>query len=283
MPNGTSGLSRNPGDVGGIGNITQIRRPVSKKPIFLATNAPTNGTLLHAVMHPLDFLEFCKAHPGMVTYPEPGDFTGTAFIETLIAGVVGQEQFEQLASMDADKEAVRQIIQPGLDYLKELNPYLWQGGATFPADSTTVGQMFADGELVMNMGYGAPDADIASGALPDTVRSFVFTTGTVGNSNFHAIAANSPHKAAAMVFCNEIMDPEIQLTQYSDLSTITVLDLSKLSAEQQQAFADVQVGVASLPSDLLLEHRVSEAAGATAGHGAVAGTGVGSVKLTQHL
>ncbi len=42
---------------------------------------------------PLDpdgFLEFCKCYAGMVTYPAPGDFTGTAFISCLIAGVIGK-------------------------------------------------------------------------------------------------------------------------------------------------------------------------------------------------
>ena len=27
--------------------------------------------------NPEEFLAFCKAHPGQVSYPEPGDFTGT--------------------------------------------------------------------------------------------------------------------------------------------------------------------------------------------------------------
>lgn len=104
--------------------------------------------------NPDEFLEFCKAHPGQVTYPEPGDFTGTAFISCLIAGVVGKDAFEQLSTMTSPTEdSVRVIIQPGLDYLKELKPYLWKQGTTYPADSKTVAQMYADGELVFNMGY----------------------------------------------------------------------------------------------------------------------------------
>ena len=72
---------------------------------------------------PEAFLEFCKQHKGMVTYPEPGDFTGTAFISCLIAGVIGKEEFEKLSSMaEATVDEVREIIEPGLAYLRELNP-----------------------------------------------------------------------------------------------------------------------------------------------------------------
>jgi putative spermidine/putrescine transport system substrate-binding protein len=213
---------------------------------------------------PEEFLEFCKANPGKVTYPEPGDFTGTAFICCLIAGVIGQDEFEKLSMMsedDATEEAVKEIIDPGLEYLRSLNPYLWQEGKTFPADSTVVGTMFADGELVMNMGYGAPQSDVDDGTLPETIKSFVFDTGTVGNTNFMAISYNSPHKAAAMVAINEVMSPEIQLSQYEELGTISVLDLDKLSASDQAAFDSVELGSAMLPLSDLLEHRIAEPSG----------------------
>ncbi len=44
-----------------------------------------------------------------------------------------------MSAEDATEEAVREIVGPGLEYLRLLNPYLWKGGATFPADSATVG------------------------------------------------------------------------------------------------------------------------------------------------
>lgn len=213
---------------------------------------------------PEEFLAFCQAHPGQVTYPEPGDFTGTAFISCLIAGVVGQEEFEKLSMMsaeDATEEAVREIVGPGLEYLRSLNPYLWKGGATFPADSATVGTMYADGELVMNMGYGAPEALVAQGTLPETTRSFLFDTGTVGNSNFMAIAANAPHKAAALVAINEVVSPEMQLDQFSEMAQMSVLDMSRLSEEQRTGFESVPLGVTQIPLDELLSHRVAEASG----------------------
>ena len=212
--------------------------------------------------NPDEFLKFCEEHKGMVTYPEPGDFTGTAFISCLIAGVIGKDEFEKLSMMQSPTaDEVKAIVQPGLDYLKSLNPYLWKEGVTYPSDSMTVGTMYADGELVMNMGYSAPEALVADGTLPDTTRSFLFDTGTVGNTNFMAIAYNSPRKAAAMVAINEIMSPQMQLEQFETLSTISVLDLDKLSQQDAAAFDAVELGVTQLPLDELLDRRVVEAAG----------------------
>ena len=208
------------------------------------------------------FKAFCEAHAGQVTYPEPGDFTGTAFISCLIAGVIGKEAFEQLNAMDdPTEESVRAIVQPGLDYLKSLNPYLWKEGATFPADSATMAAMYADGELVMNMGYGAPQDLVNTGQLPETTRSFIFDTGTVGNSNFMAIAANAPHKAAALVAINEVVSPAMQLSIYEELGNISVLAMDKLPEADRAAFADVPLGSTQIPLDELLSHRIAEAAG----------------------
>ena len=61
--------------------------------------------------------------------------------------------------------------------------------------------MFADGEVVLNMTYDAytTGIKIADGTYTDTTESFQFDKGTIGNTNFMAIAANSGNKAGAMV------------------------------------------------------------------------------------
>ena len=211
---------------------------------------------------PEEFLAFCQEHQGMVTYPEPGDFTGTAFISCLIAGVIGKEEFEKLSAMgDATIDEVRAIVEPGLDYLRSLNPYLWKQGSTFPADSTTVSQMYADGELVLNMGYGDPQSDVDSGLLPASTKTFLLETGTVGNTNYMAIANRAPHKAAALVAINEVLSPEMQLEQYEVLGNVTVLDLDRLPQKDREAFEAVELGSAQVALDEKLAVRVAEAAG----------------------
>ena len=97
-------------------------------------------------------------------------------------------------TMETDKETVKAAIEPALAYLRELNPYLWNEGKTFPSTSSEVDNMFADGELVLHMTYSPYSVaiSIGNGTYPSTARSFLFDKGTIGNTNYIAIAANSP-------------------------------------------------------------------------------------------
>ena len=72
-----------------------------------------------------ELLEFCKKYPGKVTYPALPDFTGSAFVRNIIYELCGWEQFQ---NMEADYDTVKAAIEPALDYLRELNPYLWNDG-----------------------------------------------------------------------------------------------------------------------------------------------------------
>ncbi len=204
-----------------------------------------------------ELLEFCKKYPGKVTYPALPDFTGSAFVRNIIYELCGWEQFQD---MEADYDTVKAAIEPALDYLRELNPYLWNEGKTFPESSTTVDTMFADGELVMNMSYGpfSVATGIAEGTYTDTTRTFVFDNGTIGNTNYMAIAFNSPNKAGAMVVINAILSAELQLTQYEQLRELPVVSADKLSAEEQAAFDAVDLGKGVLSQAELLEHRLPE-------------------------
>lgn len=204
-----------------------------------------------------EFLEYCKKYEGKVTYPALPDFTGSAFARTLIYDIVGHEQF---LDMEADKEVVKQAIEPALEYLRELNKYLWNQGKTFPATSGEVNNMFQDGELVMTMSYGPYSAavGIKNGTYTHTTRTFLFDNGTVGNTNYIAIASNSPNKAAAMVAINEIISADIQATQFEELRTLPVVSYGKLSAEEKARFDNIDIGDGVLPQDELLDKRLPE-------------------------
>ncbi|WP_024291228.1 ABC transporter substrate-binding protein [Lacrimispora indolis] len=201
--------------------------------------------------------EFVRKYPGKVTYPALPDFTGSAFVRNIIYELCGYEQF---LDMKGDKETVRAAVEPAMTYLRELNPYLWNEGKTFPDSSTTLDNMFADGEVVLNMTYDAygTAVKIADGAYTQTTQSFQFDKGTIGNTNFMAIAANSGNKAGAMVAINEMLSPEIQADRYNTLKVIPVLDNSKLSKEQKDEFDQVELGKGTIPQDELLLKRLPE-------------------------
>lgn len=204
-----------------------------------------------------EFMEYAKKYKGKVTYPALPDFTGSAFVRTLIYDLLGHEQF---LNMEADKEVVKAAIEPALDYLRELNQYLWNEGKTFPATSGEVNNMFEDGEIVMTMSYGpyTVATGIEKGIYNDTAQTFLFDKGTVGNTNYMAIAKNSPNKAAAMVAINEIISAEIQATQFEELRSLPVVAYDKLTDEEKARFDNVDIGKGVLPQDELLSKRLPE-------------------------
>jgi putative spermidine/putrescine transport system substrate-binding protein len=204
-----------------------------------------------------ELMEYVKKYPGKVTYPALPDFTGSAFVRNIIYDTCGYKQF---AAIKADKATVKKAIQPALDYLKELNPYLWNQGKTFPATSAQVDNMFADGELVFNMSYSPYSVanGIAKGTYKDTVRTFQFEKGTIGNTNYIAIANNSPNKEGAMVVINEIMSPGMQASMYDKLKQLPVVDYNKLNTDEKKMFDRVDLGKGTIPQAELLSKRVPE-------------------------
>ena len=204
-----------------------------------------------------ELLEYCKQYPGKVTYPALPDFTGSAFVRNLIYEICGWEQFQ---TMEADYDTVKAAVEPAMEYLRQLNPYLWNQGKTFPESSTTVDAMFVDGELVMAMSYGpfGVATGIAQGLYTETTRTFVFDKGTIGNTNYMGIAFNSPNKAGALVVINAIISGQIQLTQYAQLRELPVVDQTKLSAQEKAAFDAVDLGKGVLSQADLLTHRLPE-------------------------
>lgn len=206
-----------------------------------------------------ELLEWAKKNPGKFTYPALPDFTGSAFVRNIICDIVGYEQF---MDMDADEETVRKAIEPAIEYLKELKPYLWKEGKTYPGDAPLLDNMYADGEVRMTMTYNPNSASgkIATGEYKESTRTFIFDKGTIGNTHFLAIPFNAPNKAGAMALINYILNVESQATKYEPETwgDLPVLDNDKLSQGEKDRFASIPLGMATLPQDVLLEHRIPE-------------------------
>ena len=204
-----------------------------------------------------ELLSYCRQYPGKVTYPALPDFTGSAFVRNIIYELCGWEQFQ---TMEADYETVKEAIAPALDYLRSLNPYLWNEGRTFPDSSTTVDAMFTDGELVLGMSYSpyGVAVGIENGVYTPTTRTFLFENGTIGNTNYMSIAFNAPNPAGALVVINAMISAELQLSQYEKLRNLPVVSPEKLSVEEKAAFDAVDMGEGVLTQEELLTHRLPE-------------------------
>lgn len=204
-----------------------------------------------------ELLAFAKAYPGRVTYPSSEHFTGAAFIRTLIYDICGYEQFQ---SIEADYETVHAAVEPAMAYLRELNPYLWKEGQTFPAQLPELNNLFMNGEVDLMMSYGVYDVGggIQKGIYTPTTRAFLFEGGTVGNTSYYAIPFNAPNKAGALVAINEMLSIEMQVAKLDVGEEPFVTDLSRISAEEQALFAAVDLGPNNVPPEELAAGRLPE-------------------------
>ena len=198
-------------------------------------------------------------HPGKFSYPQPPDFTGSAFIRQVFYAVTGG--YGQY--MQGFDENLYLKNSPALwDYLREIKPYLWQKGEVYPKDIAALGLLFERGELDMNMSYhqAYAAAKILEGKYPPTVRTFVMQEGAIYNNHFTAIAYNAPNIAGAMVVTNFLLSPEAQLSKNhpENWGDFTVLDMDKLEPATRKSFDDLNLGDATLSLDVLNRHGVPE-------------------------
>lgn len=205
--------------------------------------------------------EWVKKHPGRFTYPVPMDFTGSAFVRQVFYDTTGGYQ-THLAPFDQgtfDAQATSTW-----EYLKEIQPFLWQGGKTYPTDKAKLDTLFERGEVDFNLNYnqGGAQGLILAGRYPATVRTFVMEGQSLGNVHFTAVPFNSPHKAAALVLANFLLSAEAQASKNDPAhwGDFTVLDPSRLSPEDQARFAGLNLGDAVLPLATLSQNVVPEIA-----------------------
>jgi putative spermidine/putrescine transport system substrate-binding protein len=200
-----------------------------------------------------------KKHPGRFTYPQPPDFTGSAFIrQAFYAATGGYAQYMK----GYDEKLFNDRTKLLWKYLNELKPFLWQKGNTYPRDIAALDTLFERGEAGINMSYHQADAQnrILAGRYPGTVRTFVMKDGSIFNTHYTAIAFNAPNKAGAMITANFLLSPEAQLSKNDpkNWGDFTVLSIRRLPEEWRQRFRKLDLGKATLPLEKLAEHGVPE-------------------------
>jgi putative thiamine transport system substrate-binding protein len=187
-------------------------------------------------------------NPGRFTYPQPPDFIGTTFLKQLLVELAPDPGVLQQPATD---ESFAAATAPLFAWLDRAHRNLWRGGRAFPRDYGAMRQLLADGEVEIAFAFNPADASsaIANGELPDTVRSFVFSGGTLGNTHFLAIPFNAKAAAGAMVLADFLMSPEAQARKQDPAiwGDPTVLAVDRLPAADRARFAALDLGVATLP------------------------------------
>ncbi len=197
-------------------------------------------------------LKWARANPGRFTYPQPPDFVGSTFLKQVLFELTPDNA---LLGKPVDDATFAAATTPLFAYLDELRPLLWRKGRAYPQNYGAMRQLLADSEVDITFAFNPSDASsaIASNELPDTVRSFVFDGGTIGNSHFVAIPFNANAKAGAMVVADFLMSPEAQARKQDPnvWGDPTVLDVAGLPAAERAVFDRLELGIATLPPEKL--------------------------------
>ena len=196
--------------------------------------------------------DWIVANPGRFTFPQPPNFTGTAFLKQVLLETTASPS---ALSAPADPATADAALAPLWAWLEEATPHLWRGGRAYPADSTEQLQMLGDREIAIAMLYNPSgfSNQISAGVLPDTVRSYIHQDGTLANVHFVAIPFNASAPEAAMKVANFLLSPEAQLMKADPevWGDPTVLAMDKLDAADRAAFEALPRGIATLsPSEL---------------------------------
>ena len=198
-----------------------------------------------------DLLTWARAHPGRFTYPLPPNFLGSTFLKQALIALSGGNALLYRPAGD-DFAAV---TAPLWDYLDALHPHLWRAGRAFPANGTELRRLLADREIDIGFSFNPAEAvsAIARKELPGSVRTYVLSSGTIGNVSFLGIPFNAAHKAGAMVLADFLLSPEAQARKQDPAiwGSATVLAMAKLAPQDRARFARIDLGPSMLrPEEL---------------------------------
>ncbi|WP_235297353.1 ABC transporter substrate-binding protein [Portibacter marinus] len=184
----------------------------------------------------LDELEsYVKSKPG--TFTISNDFSGMTLLKSFLAELGGGPE-----SLNGpfDKIKYQELSTQLWSYINKNKKHFWKNGTTFPKEHTKMDQMYANGELLIDYGFGEGGIEdkVIQGLFPKSTRGYAWDNGTIKNSNYLGISYNSQNKLGAMVVINFLMSPEAQLKKSdpNEMDSNTILDVSKLPVEWRTKF-----------------------------------------------
>ena len=197
-------------------------------------------------------LDYARDNPGRFSYPQPPNFFGTTFLKQALVDTVADSS---VLSKPVDEATFEDTVAPLFAFLDQLHPHLWRQGQAFPKNAADMRQLLADSELDIAFSFNPGDASgaIANGELPETVRTFVFDGGTIGNTHFVAIPFNSSNQAGAKVYANFLLSPMAQTRKQEPevWGDPTVLNVDALPANEKALFTALDLGPATLSPEEL--------------------------------
>jgi putative spermidine/putrescine transport system substrate-binding protein len=188
-----------------------------------------------------DLLTWAEANAGRFAYVAPPAFDGSRFL--LSAFYATTSGYEQYAGPEFKPDLWQQKSPLVFDYLLQLEPYVWRQGESYPPTQTRLAELFANGEIwimptfVSNVALG-----LSAKQFPATTKAYAIPGAALNDPSFTAIPINASNPAAAMILANLLASPEGQLEKLKPevWGDPPLLEVNRLSADQQAAFATVE-------------------------------------------
>ncbi|MDN3448469.1 ABC transporter substrate-binding protein [Psychrobacter sp. APC 3281] len=198
-------------------------------------------------------------NPGRFSYPKPPDFLGMSFLKYVLVMLheqqdaqTGKNTSAQL-NLPATEENTALVLDPLWAFLDGFHPTLWRNGEQFVQTGAQMRRLVDDTELSLAFTFSAPEvpAAVQRYDLPESIRSYAMSDGSLSNTHFVAIPYNASHPQAAQLVANFLMSPEAQAKKQtpSVWGDKSVLVQSTLSPAQQALFKTKQPHPSALPFD----------------------------------
>lgn len=199
-----------------------------------------------------DLMEWAKANPGRLSYAAPPAFDGSRFLLTVLYGTTGG--YEQYLGEGFNEELWTRNSPQVISYLKEIEPYLWRNGETYPPTQTRLQELFANGEIWMMPVFISQVAEgLATGQLPSTTTAFAMPGLSLNDPSFTAIPSNAANPAGGMILANLLSSPEGQLEKFKPevWGDPPLLSIDKLPDNLKSEFSTVEASYGVPLNDLI--------------------------------
>lgn len=189
---------------------------------------------------------YLKANPGKFTYVKPPHYLGNTFVQSVLyahnpdgtGAAPYQKSFEELGGAE-----LARLMEPGIEYLKSLEPLLLggaNGNPRYPENSDELDNLFLNSEVHFDCKFGvfANHNGLITGTYPELAEEIIFPVGNmIKNKNYLTVPLNSPHPAAALVAINYFSSVGAQASKLQAAGMPVGLDLWRLNDEDAAEIA----------------------------------------------
>ncbi len=214
-----------------------------------------------------DLKQYLQVNPERFVYIKPPHYLGNTFVQTVLYAHTprgdGAESF-QMDAQDISATELARRIKPGMQYLRDIEPYLLGGAAgkvQYPNSPREQDGLFLNQQIdfACKFGYYAASVELAQGTYPETGRQFIFPKNLmIANKNFLAIPSNAPNPAAALVFINYMMSVDSQASKLRRAGMPSATDVWKLSPQDVKTLEENAPALIGVTAQQLADNAVSD-------------------------